>query len=406
MCRVNTNQVNDRFVGLKSNSQGITIHFPIGYQLPDSEKEIKNDVLQLFQVLSDFTNSQERVLEMRNLDNLQSVNVPISSYLEIIRSYLEKGNYYMDSESIYKTSNRGKIDWSRTIKHQIPFIQNNFTPIYTQYVVRDNLLNENNIITHIHRYCVYESFSKLGWLFTPYMPAPPLIPLNVEYFIYTLNHKLISTNNDFEKRLFLSMKSLLENFNGETQNKHFYFGTEYFEVVWEKLVDKVFGIKNKDEYFPRTRWLLNKGQTKVKRPLEPDTVMIFNNKYYVLDAKYYKYGITGDPNDLPNSSSINKQITYGEYIYTQKKISNSKLFNAFIMPYNSKENNFELTKNFGNIGEAISEWKNNTKNYEKVQGIVVDTRYLMHHYTKEIEESTIALANAIEKSIIANSNIF
>ena len=32
------------------------------------------------------------------------------------------------------------------------------------------------------------------------------------------------------------------------------------------------------------------------------------------DAKYYKYGWTQLPKDLPSSSSINKQISYGEYI--------------------------------------------------------------------------------------------
>ena len=63
----------------------------------------------------------------------------------------------------------------------------------------------------------------------------------------------------------------------------------------------------------------------------PDTIMIYNGKYYVLDAKCYKYGWTGIPDHLPNGSSINKQITYGEYLEKHKGINADSVFNAFIM---------------------------------------------------------------------------
>ena len=37
------------------------------------------------------------------------------------------------------------------------------------------------------------------------------------------------------------------------------------------------------------------------------------------DAKYYKYGVTGNTRDLPESTSINKQITYGIHGSNEKK---------------------------------------------------------------------------------------
>ena len=123
--------------------------------------------------------------------------------------------------------------------------------------------------------------------------------------------------------------------------KQFYFGTDSFEYVWEKLIDRVFGIKDKQNYFPKTRWKL-KGKVKENVALEPDSIMLYNNQIYVLDAKYYRYGITGIPIHLPESSSINKQITYGEYIYTQRRFKEQygedvPVYNAFLMPYNSQE---------------------------------------------------------------------
>ena len=40
------------------------------------------------------------------------------------------------------------------------------------------------------------------------------------------------------------------------------------------------------------------------------------------------------------------------------------------------DNKFSFETVFGNFGEAVGDWKENTKNYKRVQGIVVDTRFL------------------------------
>ena len=120
--------------------------------------------------------------------------------------------------------------------------------------------------------------------------------------------------------------------------------------------------------------------------------MIYNGKYYILDAKCYKYGRTGIPDHLPNGSSINKQITYGEYLEKYKGVDTGSLFNAFIMPYNMADNPFKLTSFVGNIGD----WRYNRKYYERIQGVVMDTRYLMYHYSGKPIKEKVALAKCIE----------
>ena len=172
-----------------------------------------------------------------------------------------------------------------------------------------------------------------------------------------------------------------------------------FVILWEKLIDKAFGERDKDKYFPRSKWILDYGKYKEPHPLMPDTIMIYNGKYYILDAKYYKYGWTGNPNHLPNGSSINKQITYGEFLEKYKGVDSNSLFNAFLMPYNMKENDFNLTASMGNIGEAVGEWRCNKKYYERIQGIVIDTRYLMYNYTGKAMKGKRALAECIEEVI-------
>ena len=57
---------------------------------------------------------------------------------------------------------------------------------------------------------------------------------------------------------------------------------------------------------------------------------------------------------------------------------------------------FKLDTVVGNIGEAVGDWRNNQKYYERIQGIVMDTRYLMYHYTGNPMKEKVALAECIE----------
>lgn len=406
-CRVNKNDDGDRFVGVKAEGDNVVVYFPIGYELPKTEQDLRQDILHLFSVLSEFTSRDDRILPMKKFEAPQSVDFPINAYLEIINYFMEQNGYYTEKEPVYKTNDRGKIDWSRTIKRQRPLIQANGSPVYTQYTVRFSSPNDKNLITQIHKYCVYESFSKLGWLFTPLLPEQPLLRRDDKMFLSVLYEKMANTYNDRDKRLFSAMISMIEYLDEQPNQKQFYFGTDRFEYVWEKLIDRVFGIKDKQNYFPKTRWTLRTGKKKTNAALEPDTIMLYDGKIYVLDAKYYRFGITGDPNDLPESSSINKQITYGEYIYTQKKFKEKygedvPVYNAFIMPYNANNNLFSSNEIFLNIGEATGDWKTKGHRYERVQGIVVDIHYLMHHYIGKTENQIMQLAKSIESAFERN----
>ena len=280
--------------------------------------------------------------------------------------------------------------------------------VFTQMTVRAVTPNANKQITQIHRYCVYEAFEKMGWLYVPYMPEQPGPHPSIKESIYILTKKLDSTHNDQEQELFSAMKDMLTYIDESTSEKQYFFGTDFFERVWEKMVDKAFGIENKDEYFPRTRWLLDYGRDKEKTPLIPDTIMVFNDKVYVLDAKLYRYGFSGVSDHLPNGTDINKQITYGEYIERIKHTPDDSLYNAFIMPFDKENNPFWtmgadgnpipcVTTDIGNVGEAVGDWKVNMKNYERIQGIVMDTRFLMYNYISMSDQQKQELASCIEK---------
>ena len=407
-CHVNTNKNDDDFVGIKVDSDGAMVCFPIGYRLPDTDAGIRADIKHLINVLAEFTTKDERLLAVSRFADPQLVEFPVNAYRTVIEYYFSiGGTYYVEKEPVYVTAPAGKQDWARTAKKRMPLIQrkNGVTSfVYTQFEVRSSVPNDNKEITQINRFCVYEAFRCLGWLYVPYMPEEPGPHPDVKTSISILQGKLASTNDDRKRALFRGMKDMLEYIDERTTDRQFYFGTYKFERVWEKLIDKAFGEKDKDKYFPRSRWLLDYGKCKEKRPLMPDTIMRYEGKYYILDAKYYKYGCTGNPDHLPNGSSISKQITYGEYLEKYKGVDPDSLYNAFIMPYNMEDNIFQLTSEVENIGEAVGDWRNNKKYYERIQGIVMDTRYLMYHYSGKTLKGKNALAENIDKGLKKNRN--
>jgi len=406
-CHVNKNGDGDRFVGIKADSENAMIYFPMGYELPAQDDELRRDIKNLFQVLAAFTDKTDRVLEMDKFTAPQSVDFPIQAYLNVINYYLDhNGSYYTETEVTYKVDGRGKTDWGRTAKKLVPVVQGK-SFIYLKQVVRDYSPDMTRLITRIHKYCVYESFERIGWLYTTNTPEQPDIAFDKNMFISTLNEKLGSTNNDADKSLFRSMIAMIEFKDSKTIDKQLYFGTDKFETVWEKLIDKVFGVPNKADYFPHGIWTARYGKDKNKpaSALEPDTIMIYGGKYYVLDAKYYRYGIAPvlGTSALPQSSDINKQITYGQFVKNRKTPDGVQVFNAFIMPYNRAKNFFGINGLCENVAEAVGDWVDNPDNpeiYERIQGIVLDTRYLLKNYDGNHDADRAALSMVIEQPFV------
>lgn len=395
-CHVNTNDDGDSFVGVKADTDDAIIYFPIGYQLPANDDDLRVDINNLLGVLAAFM-KEDRVIEVSKFEAPRTVDFPMHAYLKVIRSFLRMGRYYIETDPQFRTDTKGKTSWPRTVREQKALVQKNGSLVFTNMTVRSVTPNANKQITQIHRFCVYEAFEKMGWLYVPFMPDKPGPHPGIKESIYILDKKLVATNDDVEQELFNAMRDMLVYIDERSSDKQYFFGTDFFENVWERMIDKAFGVEDKEQYFPRTRWLLDYGRDKEKRPLQPDTIMIYGDKCYVLDAKLYRYGWDPKPEHLPNSADINKQITYGEYIEQTRRLPNEKLYNAFIMPYNKENNLFMLNSNFGNIGEAVSDWKPNVKNYERIQGIVVDTRYLMYNYIGTSDQQKKEMAVCIEK---------
>lgn len=136
--------------------------FPRGYELSNDEDTIRHDIIRLIATIQKFSGRYEGTI-IKNSTGDTSLSMPFLSYQYVICDFLAHG-YYTENEVNYIENTKGKINWERTIQKQQPKI-NNGNMVYLKFITKTNKINENNLITKIHEFCVYESFTKLGWLF-------------------------------------------------------------------------------------------------------------------------------------------------------------------------------------------------------------------------------------------------
>lgn len=393
---ITSDESTDNFVGIRFIDGNPTVIFPHGYNIPDDDKERRQDVFKLLRVLQIFSQLREGESLTGPTELLSSM--PISSCQYIIQDYLARG-YYREKEIKYISDSRGKISWKRTIQNETPVI-NSGNVVYLRFNIQKPTMNENNLISQIHKYCVYESFRLFGWLYfsSDLMPEKPHIKRNDRIFFQAIQEAMNNTFDDKKKKLFISMKNVLQYASEDTNFRNCSIGVNKFEGVWERLIDHVFGEAGKDKYFPHAEWYIFKnGHYSRSSALEPDTIMKYRDKIYILDAKYYQYGVTEDPFDLPNTSSIQKQITYGKHVEQMHEVDGNNIYNAFVMPYNGELGEYALK--FVSVGIAKWEEEQDRKNYSYVLGLLLDTRHLVTTYIKHNDAEIVRLADKIEESL-------
>lgn len=385
------NFADEGFIGLSFMDGLPHVSFPRGYTISDDEDEIRKDILGLIRILQRFSSQREG--NSKNDIGEDQTSFPILSYQYVIKDFIAHG-YYTEHEVEHRISDRGKINWKRTIQKVQPQVDDD-NIVYLSYVTKWSI-NRASILTRIHEFCVYESFSKLGWLYlaTAYLPKKPSLRFNKRMFLATLNDALKNTFNSEKKILFSSMIDIVNSIDENSNLQDYQYGVQRFEYVWENLIDYVFGENNKDVYFPHAKWHIINGNRTESSALEPDTVMKYKGKFFILDAKYYKFGITGLSVHLPATSSIQKQITYGDYIAAKQFANRGDIYNAFVMPFAAHGGEPEYK--FVSVGTA--DWiiySPDTENYKYVLGILLDTKYIMRVYTRHSEREILNMSQLI-----------
>ncbi len=400
----------DEFVGIKHENGHFRVQFPLGYRAAINENEIRKDILNLISVLSTFSDNEDSYI-LNDAQKAQSKAFPIHAYMFLIKDFLQNG-YYSERETVYSHVPSGKINWSRTIKQVKPQLVEG-SSVYLEFVTRKTNHNENALISQIHKTLVFESFLKIGWLFSSFVPQKGTLKFNANMFSSVIKSKISQTFEEKKLILFKNMLAIIDYMNSSSEEKSFYYGTEHFEGVWERLVDTVFGESDKEKFYPKCHWIIegkdeaNFGNDIYKKySLRPDTIMIMDRgkdsqKIFVLDSKYYKYGISKRDFDLPGTGSIVKQIAYAEFIEGKpdslpgdmKNVLNEKeIYNAFILPGRLEDSGKKLDY----FGYSCADFKNKTeKAYHKIYGFIIDMKLLMYQHQPKDKKLIADLAYKI-----------
>ena len=395
ICYVSTNYSDDNYVGIKFLEDEIKIFFPIGYEIPDDNSECRKSIINLIKTISIGNKLKKNDSKYSN-NNGEENEIPFNSFLWIINDYLNNG-LYTDKEKIYKRGQNGKINWKKTLSSQ--FYVSGKNAIYLNPYVEKNTL-EDNVITDIHAYCVGVSINYIGWIFGNIpIPINNIIEKRIDYYLTILNKEIIHSFDDHKKNLLINLKKILEMSGGNNKSSLKNYGTNQYEYIWEYMVNEVYGNEQVDLYFPNSKYhLIGFNNPIDASSLRPDTMLSIEKDVYILDSKYYKYGVTKNPMHLPSTDSVQKQITYGEHIKNNfNQFEN--IYNAFIIPYNKVNNPFELANNIEYVGFAESSWKKSLSNnyFEKVSVILLDTKYLIDCYNKYVDNSLEKMVSSIQK---------
>ena len=250
---------------------------------------------------------------------------------------------------------------------------------------------------------MYDSVRKIGWLFgipeNVYYVAP-LSNTLLKKYITAIKQEIANTFDDVKK---IRLNHMLKVLSGVDDSKHIseiVYGVDKYHYIYERMVDAIFGnVEDIETYNPNATWNVMRAHDKYSKhkaaSLRPDTLHMDPATYivdaetrtaYVLDAKYYRYGTTGILKDLPETTSIQKQVTYGDNLFKNfDDINVEKIRSAFVLPFNKDKNNFAKLENPQNrnmiyLGFANANWRNGYE-HEVVHAFLIDTKHLISSWS-------------------------
>lgn len=406
------------FVGVKINRGSVNCYVPMFFRCGSvlNEKDKKNIIKILNSINISKHNIKEEIIDLN--ENRSGSYWPIESYLWIIRDYIENGIY--ESKVIaYKRNTNGKLNWKRTIMNTPYISKHGF--IYPDLIVSQIDYHQNEI-SKIYKFALKIACDRIGWLYDLFFDINDLSLLSINQMEHIISNELRNTFEDKKKKRFKIMLNILNNVSDDVkESDNCTFGINNYYYVYEKMIDSFFrGIQGNEKkvYNPPTYWHIQ-NRDKQNAPLEPDTICIKeidkNRITYILDAKDYEFADNmKNSKGLPGSQSIQKQITYGDYVMNyidsfdikNGKILSSKIRNIFILPFDSKKENYGDNGSIVYLGYATAEWRSqNRYDHDYILAYLIDFNYLLNNYDKKVD-STLFFDNVEDNlSLIKKSQV-
>lgn len=406
---IKCDKAND-FMGIKIIDGKVTLYLPTFFRISEDETVLRRDIILFLKSINIAKSIEKKQIKMDNRNDIEDY-WPVESYLWLLKDYLLNGVFY-NREKVYVNDVKGKIDWKKTIRSTPIFSNGNI--IYDKIISVKNVPS-NDVISQIHRLCVYQSQLKVGWLFGLNVNIFEVQQKSIKEMQSIVSKELRDTFDDVKRIRFEHMLKVLKNIEGQNAtSRNSTYGIDNYYYVYERMVDALFKGVSKDEmkkYTPKGYWNLMSEGNKDSSKLYPDTIYETEEALYIIDAKMYQYGYSKEIDDLPSTSSMQKQVTYGDYV-KKRALNNRKVRNAFILPYDMTLKPFvrdeKIIKYRDNelayIGSAHVNWRDsdNEEDYDTIYTYLLDFNYLLRNYLKN-DELIDVLCTSIEKQIEAKN---
>ena len=379
-----TGKEGDTFVGMRIRNGCVHIFHPESYPLDKSEDSFYNDILSLFRTFARYNKATYE----DEINNVVSKGISVKafkSYIWLIKDYIVNG-IPEEKRQEYKTNGNGKINWKKTISNIDPIISDG-TVVYPSYIT-NKIRRVDGEYAKVYRYCLKTSLGYFGWLFN--IKNCPIISIdstfNHKKSINFVKRRLFTTFSDIDKIRLMHLLKILEGCDSSDSTGQVEFGVNEYYPIFESMVDYYFGnVDNIADFYPGATWHLKKQNFEPLRcnPLRPDTVMIDGEMAYIIDSKFYRYGSTAQSSQLPDITSIQKQITYGDFVKNNNMRGVKKVFNIFLIPYDRTASNYYGTQLFESedalqfVGYADTDWRDGSLAHEKILTFLIDLKYLV-----------------------------
>lgn len=395
-----TGKYDDSFFGFKFKGNEVHLYYPEAYRLDKNNPSFKLDVLDFLHTISIAKTKSHESNKLNSAYDKEG-DFALHSYIWMVKDYLNNG-FYLNREKVLKSNQKGRVDWKRTLQ-KLPIVSNG-NVIYNDIIVEVKN-SVDNILVEINKYCVKKSIDFIGWLFSidsRFIEKAPFNNSIKSLYLNVLKKEFEKTFDDYKKERLNHMIKVLEGLDANKKLNEFEYGVTSYHYIFERMIDKIFGTeKSTDDFYPKGSWYLekNKGNETPSSSLRPDTIRISENAVFIIDSKFYRYGTTfNEKEDLPPTSDIHKQITYGEYISKNNKFKNKEIFNVFIIPYN--KNTQVIEENLKYIGYAKSKWKSNSKSYHYIYTFLIDLTNVIKNWESYNRKNDIEII--IEKKLITS----
>lgn len=364
---------------------GCTYCFSPAKSFGNNVKSIGN----LIKVIHFYKNSVDSSLLAYDEDEQDSVieEISLTDIFEIVDLYFNVGILRSKRHSY---SEKGRTNWSKTVKKEFPVFTSDDVPIYFDLQKYPISVYQDDLISSIHCEIILDILKKFHWLDDRFnfisedQLAEKILfnELDIDQKISLLKQRLHSTFVSLEIRTLQLLIRYLERIH-EIGSNNVVIGIRKFHYVWEFLLKNIFhdiDLKiNSLLPIPQYQFSgpIELTETSAQKGMRLDIFIKDEKRCWVIDSKYYT--ATG-ANDAPGWSDLVKQFFYikaVKLIYPELE----EIKNIFIFPgFTNLISKIQMT--YRDESEEITQLEKLTEDFVPIECLYLDPDDVMEKYLK------------------------